>query len=296
MKAPAPPDSAVIADFNQHGFTVVRAALDPDLQHDLLASARHLLTSGETRGRDRGADGKDGFRGTANLDPAFLPLVANPRVLPAVVALLSPNIRLLSSHLIALASIADDEPRSIRIPSRPGWHRDMYGVSDDLGPGSTPRLAIKCAYFLTPVGPDTGTTMFLPGSHLRTDPVTVPPGEVDPPGAVTPELKPGDAVLFENRTWHAGGLNSSGSARIALMMQYGYRWLAPVDDPADALLERADLTEIEHQLLGAADRAADGSLAKGAGSAALRAWWQALQDHRPDSHLPSRKTAVRHTP
>jgi ectoine hydroxylase-related dioxygenase (phytanoyl-CoA dioxygenase family) len=276
VKPPAPPDPAVVSDFDQHGFTVIRDALDGDLRAALLTSAQHLLASSVTRGRDRGADGKDGFRGTVNLDPAFLPLVANPRVLPAVVALLSPNIHLLSSHLIALASIAGGEPRSIRIPSRPGWHRDMYGVTNDLGPGSTPRLAIKCAYFLTPVGPDTGTTMFLPQSHRWTDPVTIPPGDIDPPGAVTPKLERGDAVLFENRTWHAGGLNTSGTVRIALMMQYGYRWLAPVDDPADNLLKRGDLTKVEHQFLGALDRAPDGSLAKGAGAAPLRAWWQTL--------------------
>jgi hypothetical protein len=62
-----------------------------------------------------------------------------------------------------------------------------------------------------------------------------------------------DVVLFENRTWHAGGCNTSGRPRIALMIQYGYRWLAPVDDPAPDLLERSDLTDVQRQLLGAAD-------------------------------------------
>jgi hypothetical protein len=70
---------------------------------------------------------------------------------------------------------------------------------------------------------------------------------------------------------HLCGINTSGHPRLALMMQYGYRWLAPVDDPATDLLQRSDLSSIERQLLGAADRAPDGSLAKGAGGAPLRA-------------------------
>ncbi|GAA2969399.1 hypothetical protein GCM10010519_00660 [Streptomyces lactacystinicus] len=41
-------------------------------------------------------------------------------------------------------------------------------------------------------------------------------------------------VLFENRTWHAGGLNRSGHTRLAVMMQCGYRCLNAVDDPAPA--------------------------------------------------------------
>lgn len=278
MKPPAAPNPTTLADFDERGFTVVRAALDKDLHKALLASARRLLTSAETRGRDRGADGKDGFRGVVNLSPAFLPLVSNPRILPTVIALLSPNIRLLSSHVVVLASIPHGEPRTIRTPSRPGWHQDMYGVTADLGLTSTPRLAIKCAYYLTPAGVNAGTTMFLPGSHRRLEPVTVNPGQIDPEGAITPELEPGDAVLFENRTWHAGGLNTSGAPRIALMMQYGYRWLAPVDDPADTLLARDDITAWDHQLLGAPDRAEDGSIDKGAGSVPLRTWWRTLQD------------------
>jgi ectoine hydroxylase-related dioxygenase (phytanoyl-CoA dioxygenase family) len=266
------PSPAVVADFERDGFAVLRAAIDDDLRLTLLAAAHRLLASSRTWGRDRGADGKDGFRGVVGIDPAFRPLVANPSVLPTVVALLSPNIHLLSSHLIVLASIPENGPRTIRVPQRPGWHRDMYGVSADLGHAATPRMAIKCAYYLSSVGPDTGTTMFLPGSNHSTAEVAVPPGAIDPPGAVTPALGQCDAVLFENRTWHAGGRNTSATPRVALMLQYGYRWLAPVDDPLPED-SPAPATDVERQLLGVPDRAPDGSLAKGVGAAALRRRW-----------------------
>ncbi len=103
----------------------------------------------------------------------------------------------------------------------------MYGVTADLGFPNTPRMAIKAAHYLTPVTPDCGLTMFLPGSH-----------------------------------------------RIALMLQYGYRWLHPVDDPATELQTDPALTDVERQLLGLPDHRPDGSLAKGSGAAPIRSWWR----------------------
>lgn len=259
-------------EFNRDGYAIVRDAITIEQRTTMLDAARRLLASGIMTGRDRGADGKDGFRGVINLDKAFMPIVANERILAPLIDLLSPNIRLLSSHLVVLATIGLGDPRTIRTPARPGWHRDMYGVTGDLGIAGTPRMAIKCAYYLSETGPGTGTTMFLPGSHmLRTRPA-IPEGGIDPDGAITPELGQYDAVLFENRMWHAGGLNFSGAPRIALMMQYGYRWLAPVDDTYQRLLETEVLSDVQRQLLGEPDRAADGSVAKGSGSGALRRW------------------------
>ncbi len=229
------------------------------------------------RGRDRGGDGKDGFRGLIALEPAFLPLLANPLVLPTVVALLGANLHLLSSHLIALPPLAAGAPRRIRTPERHGWHRDIYRAAHDLGDYQVPRMALKCAYYLTDVGdPCSGMTMFLPGSHRRREPLRVPPGQIDPPGAVTPRVGPQDAVLFENRTWHAGGVNSCGRVRLAVMLHYGYRWLARVDDPYDETLASAALDPVSRQLLGEPDRNPDGSFAKGRGARAIDAWWQQL--------------------
>ncbi len=270
----APPEPEVTAAFARDGYVILRDVLNPTLRQRLAEASRALLVSGRSTGRDRGADGKDGFRGCVGLDQAFLPLVANPRVLPTVVALLSPNIHLLSSHLIALPSTAPDRPRTIRIPERPGWHRDMYGVAADLGHGQVPRMALKCAYYLSDLGDECGLTMFLPGSHTLTAPPEIPAGSIDPTGAITPDLGPCDAVLFENRTWHAGGINTSGRTRLAIMMQYGYRWLACVDNPAPHLLHTPGLDPIERQLLGEPDRGADGSLAKGRGAAPLRRLWE----------------------
>lgn len=263
-------DPETLRAFERDGYAVVRGALNPQLRDQLLHTAERLLASDIMRGRDRGGDGKDGFRGCLNLDRAFLPLLSNPRTLPTVVKLLSPNLHLLSAHLISLPS---GPPRTIRTPQRPGWHRDMYGVTADLGFTSTPRMAIKVAHYLTPITPDCGLTMFLPGSHHLTAEPAISPGAVDPDNAITPDIDGTDAVLFENRTWHAGGINLSGRPRIALMLQYGYRWLHPVDDPATQLLADPALNPIQQQLLGMPDRNPDGSLAKGRGAAPMYTWW-----------------------
>jgi ectoine hydroxylase-related dioxygenase (phytanoyl-CoA dioxygenase family) len=276
MTTPLPPDPEHLAAFNRDGLLILRDALTREARDRATAAAVRLLATDHTAGRDRSVDGKDGFRGIIGMDDAFLPLLANPTVLPTLVGLLGPNIHLLSSNLISMPSLPDKE-RTIRVPSRHGWHCDMSSTVADLGTEHTPRLAIKVAYFLTDPGPDAGLTMFVPGSHTRIEPVTVPLGDIDPPGALTPDLGPHDVVLFENRTWHAGGLNRSGRTRLAVMMQYGFRWLNAVDDPTPDLLHRPDLGEVDKQLLGARDRHSDGSIAReGSGAGPLADWWQHL--------------------
>ncbi|MGW8762450.1 phytanoyl-CoA dioxygenase family protein [Streptomyces sp. NPDC055815] len=274
--SPSTPDPKQLAAFDRDGLLILSGALSPEVRDRAAEAAVRLLATDRTVGRDRSVDGKDGFRGVVALDDAFLPLVANPAVLPTLVGLLSPNIHLMSSNLIAMPSLPDEQ-RTIRVPSRHGWHRDMSSTVADLGVEHTPRLAIKVAYFLTDPGPDAGFTMFVPSSHTRTGPVAVPQGDIDPPGAITPDIGPYDVVLFENRTWHAGGLNRSGHDRLAVMMQYGYRWLNAVDDPVPGFLDRPDLDAVERQLLGARDRNPDSSVAReGSGAHPLADWRQHL--------------------
>jgi len=267
-----------LAAFERDGFVILRDALDARQRNGLRESALRLLESESNLSRTRGVDRKDGFRNLVALDPEFLPLIANARVLPTVIALLSPNLRVLSSQLISLEPLAPGTQRTIRTPDRSGWHRDdIFGVANDLGFNNVPRLAIKCAYYLSDVArPGGGATTFLPGSHMLGEPPRLEQGSIDPAGAITPALGPCDVVLFENRTWHAGGINQSSDPRLAVMIQYGYRWLAPVDDLYANILGLSNLSPVERQLLGELDRAADGSMAKGAGSRPLHDWWREL--------------------
>ena len=86
-----------------------------------------------------------------------------------------------------------------------GWHPD----------GNYPEFfAIKVAFYLDPVGRDTGCLRVLPGSH-RLESIWRS-GELSPrnpeawggaaaeiPGQVALETEPGDLVVFNHNTWHA---------------------------------------------------------------------------------------------
>ncbi|MCH2662553.1 phytanoyl-CoA dioxygenase family protein, partial [bacterium] len=105
-----------------------------------------------------------------------------------------------------------------------------------LGHYSIPRIELKCAYYFTDLSqPKSGNTMVVPGSNQATAPLAVPE-DGDPDGAIEPLLNPGDCLLFENRTWHAGAVNLSDHIRKGIMVGFGYRWVMPMDfrrqDPA----------------------------------------------------------------
>ena len=76
-------------------------------------------------------------------------------------------------------------------------------------------------------------------------------GNVDPDTAIWPSLKPGDAMLFENRTWHAAGGNFCDYTRKCVMFGYGYHWIRPdhVGHPSSDMCDRLD--DIGRQLVSA---------------------------------------------
>ena len=71
--------------------------------------------------------------------------------------------------------------------------------------------------------------MVAPGSNKLKTPLEIPEDRVDPVGALEPSLQPGDCLIFENRTWHAGAANLSDRIRKVIMIGYGYRWVTPMD-------------------------------------------------------------------
>lgn len=117
----------------------------------------------------------------------------------------------------------------------------------------------------------------MPGSHLH-DTLNRPEGGIgQPEGAIPVTVKPGDAVLFDRRLWHAGTPNWSEVTRKVLFYGYGYRWIRTKDDmTVSSLWESSD--PIRRQLLGWGVNC-NGFYSPTDEDVPLRGW---LREHSPD--------------
>jgi ectoine hydroxylase len=233
--------------FDRDGFLVLRDVLEPKLVSRLVDASGRLLAEGVDR---------DGLserrhwqkRGCLPDDPAFLDLLDHPRVLPVVAAILGWDIHLVTSHLI----VRQPTPGADAHFKGEGWHRDGGQSSWEMTEPH-PRILLKVAYFLSDQSaPGRGNTQAVPGSNRLTGPLAWEPGAPHPYGAIEVLGKPGDAFLFEQRTYHAVGPNHSDLTRTTLFMGYGFRWVYPMDyhpmRDYTSLYEQA--TPVQRQLMG----------------------------------------------
>lgn len=238
-----------IRQFDEKGYLIVRNVLDKKTISRLVVASDHLISSDLETNRQSNPTGLyDGFRNTITLNDAYIPLIRHPKILPLVVHLLGSNLQLMTSHLIYKYPNPLDTPETHRAP---GWHRDYLQAMMALGHHSIPRIELKCAFYFTDLSqPKSGNTMVVPGSNLLTKPLEIPKGQADPAGAIEPLLNPGDCLLFENRTWHAGAVNLSDHTRKGIMIGYGYRWVMPMDfrRQSDEFIEK--LSPLERFLVG----------------------------------------------
>ena len=229
--------------FDENGFLIVRRALDDEALAGLREAADELLVSFMREPENRYLDLRRGILE----EEAIAGLVAHPATVSLVVQLLSPNIHLLSTALIC------KKPEPAGTSPRRGWHRDLR-MPKDCGHRSLPLIGIKVCYCLTEFpGPDTGITKLIGKSHLMSEPLRIPKGEVDPPEGevIDAVMNAGDAILFDNRTFHSKAPNLGASMSTVLMFGYAYRWLKPeayLDIPDERLLAKAD--PVTRQLLG----------------------------------------------
>ena len=236
------------AQFRDKGYLIVRNVIDEAAISRLIAAGDRLLAAGERFNRFKTSEFYDGYRNCITMDDAYIPLLTNAITLPLVIQLLGSNLQLSTSHLIHRHPDPPDTPDTIR---RPGWHRDNGRTSLDLGPGNYPRIGLKCAFYLTDLSePNSGVTMLSPGSNQLSERVDIPEGRVDPANAIEPLLNPGDCVIFEYRTWHAGAPNFTDITRKAVMIGYCYRWLKPMDYIKQDLSFLEKLSDLEKYLVG----------------------------------------------
>jgi ectoine hydroxylase-related dioxygenase (phytanoyl-CoA dioxygenase family) len=235
--------------FAEDGFLVVRNALDRELLERLLSEADEVA---EAFLRKPVIAGKpeynhlDWRRGLLK-KKALLSLVAHSTV-SLVVQLLSPNIHLHSTTVNYKRPETADSPTFRR-----GWHRDIR-MARDFGHKNLPLAGIKICYCLTDFPhAESGLTLMARGSHLRTEPLRIPKGAVDPVDTEVcdPQLNAGDALLFENRIFHTAAPNRSERTSKVVIYGYAYRWLRPevyLESPDERQLLETD--PITRQLLG----------------------------------------------
>jgi hypothetical protein len=255
--------------FDREGFLTVEDALSPEQVAALTAVTDKIYETHVENGHD---PIKALFH--PNFipdDPLFADLVDYQKILPKVWGILGWNIYLYHAHLIVTPP--NGEPQNNRTF---GWHQDSGRMNKEMESTPRPRLSLKVAYFLSDTSePGRGNFWVVPRSHLHNE-IVVPDGTGQPEGAIPVQAKPGSAVFFDRRLWHAASPNWSDITRKVLFYGYGYRWIRTKDDmTVDSLWETSD--PIRRQLLGWGINA-NGFYSPSEDDVPLRAW---LKEHSP---------------
>lgn len=239
------------AVFDRDGYLLLPAALCADhvqrlqrLCDELVAVYRPQAGYGsreERAGCLRDMD-RLNLKDCAGLDAALLELLSWPSFFPKVCGLLSWNIQLYHSQLVHAPGHSSDADAN-----RPGWHRDSGRLNSELETDPQPRISVKVGMHLSDaLDTCSGNMWLIPGSHLW--PCGERPTDNDP-RAMPVRASAGDAVIFDRRIWHRGGVNTSAKTRRMLFYGYSYRWLRPRSELAVALALMDTLTPLQRQLM-----------------------------------------------
>lgn len=236
------PTAEQVEQFDRDGYLVVPGALPADKVTELLAVIARLEERLQDSPHKRDIFGLD-VRPVVTEDDAFLELMEWPATFPLAVRFLGHwSLQLTTSHLIMVPPNPDKR--------NTGWHDDggkpFFAVN-----GVRPFMSLKVGFFLTDLLQENmGSLMVVPGSHKVSGPPPWDEGARDPRGAVELKVHAGDAVIFQQGTWHAGAPNLSEQTRVVLYYGYGTRLLRPID--YDTMPEEllAKCSPIGRQLLG----------------------------------------------
>jgi ectoine hydroxylase len=258
--------------FNETGYLIVENVLSPEQITNLTAESDRIYNHKLSEGHDsKTALFYANF--IADHD-SFLDLVDYEMVMPKVWGILGWNIYLYHAHMIVTPPLGREKNDKTF-----GWHQDSGRVNVEMESHPRPRLSLKVAYFLSDISePDRGNFWVVPGSHLK-DNLEIPINDQgQPKGAIPVCVKPGTAVFFDRRLWHAGSPNWSDITRKVLFYGYGYRWIRTKDDmTVQHLWGRCD--PIRQQLLGAGVNC-NGYYSPTDADVPLRTW---LKEYQPEN-------------
>ncbi len=263
--------------FEEDGYFIIEDAIPPDLV-DRLTPAVDRIDAEERAASGLGPHDGQNILDFLGRDEVFLELLAWPKTLPKVWGILGWNIQLYHSHMIITPPMATSGPGQQGL----NWHKDSGRLNRELETDPQPRISLKVAFFLTDTSELGRANLYvIPGSHLLNQIERPEAGE--PAGATAVRVKPGTAVIFDRRIWHASSPNVSDVPRKVLFYGYSYRWLRPRDDMTVAhYMARCD--PIRQQLLGASPSGGHGYSSPSPDDVPLRAW---LAEHLSSEAVPA---------
>lgn len=250
--------------FDRDGYFLVENAISEETVARANAAVDRLIaTYRDQEGLEENA--RINYLDFIGRDREFMDLLDCPTTFPKVWNILGWNIQLYHSHLIWTPPLQPGEPD-------PGynWHKDSGRLNQELETDPQPRISLKVAYFLTDTSvPGRANLYVVPGSHLTNKLEDIVDGQ--PRGGMPVLAKPGTAVFFDRRIFHASSPNTSDVTRKVLFYGYSYRWLRPRDDMRiEEWLDDAD--PIQKQLLGISLSGGHGYSSPQEEDVPLRAW------------------------
>ncbi|MDO6415387.1 phytanoyl-CoA dioxygenase family protein [Sphingomonas sp. BIUV-7] len=208
--------ASIAAHLREHGYSVVRGALDPSLP-GALASA--LAPTFDATPRSVGAfygGNTKRFHGLLGRSRHMEAFVLHPAILDAVKLILEPYCDIIQLNLTQAIEIL---PGGLAQP--PHRDQDMWPVH-----ARGVEYLVNVMWPFTAYTAVNGATIVWPGSHHRLDEIVMADDD-----ALAVEMAPGDALLFLGSTLHCGGVNRTEASRRGMIISYSLGWLKPYELP-----------------------------------------------------------------
>ncbi len=194
-----------LASVEEHGYTIVENAIEPDLVGALNAALLRLE-------RELGVEpARNGFEGHHTVriynllarGNVFERVPVHPMVLPIIEGVLDEGC-LVSS----LSSISID----------PGEKAQPIHADDQVMPVAKPHVPFVCnsMWALTDFTEENGATRVIPGSHKR----DASPNYGQEYDSIAAEMPKGSVLIWHGSLWHGGGANRSEARRVGIAMNY----------------------------------------------------------------------------
>ncbi len=234
-----------ITEINKNGYTILRGFVDQQGVEDLKRLADKYFKPLGMEARRAAAARDYSYSEFDSKEAARKSLLVQTREVDDLVT----DQRVLS---IAEAVLLEGPPYYRRVRTAGTGFKDAYTRERDVRslhrddaiypvriPGKP--LVLNTLLAIDEFTPESGSTTFVPGSHLWDKPVD-PDHET-----VAIEMDPGDLALFGGEVWHGHGQNKTNGRQRCLAMLYVCGWLQPFND-YNAAFSDEQLAELPENL------------------------------------------------